>query len=233
MKAAHTKLSFDLRALSVPMVDVVIPVLNEEESIERCIIRLLEVGWKTDSIIVVDGGSQDHTIERVQQLGVPLLKATKGRASQLNTGALAGRGNALLFLHADTLVEKGSLENLVSALRNGAIGGCFQRRFDSASPILWLGSWLAAWRVKLFGITYGDQAMWVRRDVFEHTGHVPQQDHFEDVEMGLRWKALSRLEILTPPIRTSARRFGKTPLPTLVRDALRTLYYVAIRALTR
>ncbi len=231
MNPSGTKLSSPFHALSTPEIDVVIPTLNEEAHIELTLRLLFADGWKKEAITVVDGGSTDQTIALAESYGVTVRTCHCGRAEQLELGAQHSSRDALLFLHADTQLQRGSHDALKSALRSGAHAGCFKRQFSGKSWIFSLTSALAGLRAQLLGITYGDQAMWIRRDVLKTLDGVPQQACFEDVELGLRARKLGLLTVLSPPLLTSARRFNTGKLRTLWKDAFVTWRYVIRRIL--
>jgi hypothetical protein len=145
----------------------------------------------------------------------------------MNLGAAEARGRILLFLHADTLLPAGALTKIIEAVdRRGALGGGFSRRYRSGSIFLALTSRLAALRNRLFGWYLGDQALFVRQDIFEELGGYRDIAIFEDLDFSRRLRARGRTLTLTPPVFSSARRFAaQGPLRTTWNDLLLTRHY--------
>ena len=144
----------------------------------------------------------------------------------MNAGVDHSTADVLLFLHADTLVGSGSRLAIEKAIQTGAAGGCFLRYFRPETRRLHALSWLAAWRAWGLGIAYGDQGLWIRRDVFDALGHFPLQDTFEDVELALGISTQGPFEVLRPAISTSARRFEKRPGQLMDDARLTWRYYI-------
>ena len=214
----QTKLSSQYSVLSHPSCGIVIPTLNEENSLTDCLQQAFRAGWTPREIVVADGGSHDRTVEIAQQLQVEIFRAPPGRAQQMNAGAAALGSEILLFLHADTKLQPGSRDAIEAAVKQGAAGGCFLRYFRPETPKLHVLSWFAAWRAWGLGIAYGDQALWIRRDVFETLGRFPEIGVFEDVELALQIMEHGPFEVLRPAIMTDARRFVGKP-DQLMKDA--------------
>jgi rSAM/selenodomain-associated transferase 2 len=191
-------------------ISIVIPAWNEELELPRTL-EALEPGQVAREIIVVDAGSTDRTVAVAQAAGARIVQANRRqRAHQLNLGAQSAAGNILLFLHADTLLPPGGLGQIVRALSCPSIGGgAFARRFDSSAPFLKMTALLTDLRNGMIGWHLGDQAMFVRRDIFFAAGGFPPFDRFEDLEFSRRLGRCTRLVTLRPPVVTSARRFEK------------------------
>jgi rSAM/selenodomain-associated transferase 2 len=185
---------------------IIIPTLNEEAGIGAAIerARLLLPA----EIIVVDGGSDDGTVAAANSAD-QVLTAPRGRAFQQNAGAAACSGDVLLFLHADCWLEPGSLEQAAAAFADPlCIGGCFRQRIDAEGRrFRWLerGNVL---RVKLWWLAYGDQGIFVRREVFHQVGGFPPLGLMEDLYLMKRLRE-GRLALLDGPIHVSARRWEK------------------------
>lgn len=175
-------------------------------------------------VIVADGGSRDDTVDRAARAGARVVRAERGRARQLREGILAASGDVVLMLHADTRLPARWSEAVRRALSEpGVVGGAFRLRFDERSPGLALVEWGAWLRAALWRLPYGDQAIFVRRDVLEAVGGIPQVPVMEDVDLVQALKRRGRLALLPEPALTSARRYRE-------RGALRTwaLHVVAI-----
>jgi len=215
-------------------ISVIIPTLNESTTIARTLTRTVALGF--DEIIVSDGGSTDPTVPMVQACcdRVPatrLVTGPAGRARQLNTGARASGGEILLFLHADTELPLNAKTVIEAALADQAlVGGRFDVRFDR--PSRWGGmiSWFMNRRSRMTGIATGDQAIFIRRRVFEQIGGFPDIPLMEDIEFSRRVKRLGPTAPLTETVTTSFRRWEQHgPLRTiLLMWTLRFLYWLGV-----
>lgn len=201
------------------MVSVVIPAYNEEKALPHTLRELLRQGGDYE-VIVVDGGSTDRTIECVQEFtlstqhsalrSLRLLSAPKGRASQMNMGAKQAQGDWLLFLHADTVLPSGAIQRLNGMEVDRTIqAGGFMHRFSGDDWRLKLISFLDNFRCIRSRIIYGDQALFVRRPLFEQLGGFPNQPILEDVALCERLIAVTRPLLLSPAVVTDARKFLK------------------------
>jgi rSAM/selenodomain-associated transferase 2 len=183
-------------------------------------------------VILVDGGSDDATIQVAARFpAVRLLASPRGRARQMNAGARAARGDILLFLHADTWLPEGGLGAVSAALDDTrVVGGRFDVRFDSPRPVLRMIAFFMNLRSRVSGISTGDQAIFVRREVFETMGGYPDMPLMEDIELSRRLKRRGRLAALPSRVTTSARKWEREgALRTMaLMWALRFLYMVGV-----
>jgi len=213
------------------MLSIIIPVLNEAENIER-LLRELAVTCPDAEIIAADGGSRDGTLEVVQSFPrVRLVSGQRGRARQMNAGARVAGGNVLLFLHSDTHLPVGALRAIQGVWSHpGVVGGRFDVRFDSERPIFRLIAALMNLRSRLSGIFTGDQAIFLRREVFEELGGYPDIPLMEDVEFTRRLKRKGRLACLRLRATTSARRWEREGVlrTILLMWTLRFLYFIGV-----
>lgn len=193
--------------MSGPMLSVVVPVLNEGATIQTTLQTLQPWSAAGHEVIVVDGGSADDTVALARPLATAVLNAPKGRARQMNAGAAHAQGTVLLFLHADTRLPPGALESVQSAVVSGAVWGRFDVRISGRAGMLRVVSTLMNWRSRWTGIATGDQAIFVRRDVFEQAGGYPDQPLMEDIELSARLRRLARPACLRGPAVTSGRRW--------------------------
>jgi rSAM/selenodomain-associated transferase 2 len=184
---------------------VVIPTQNEADRVEHAIASARAAGVE---IIVADGGSRDATRERAAAAGARVLNGAPGRARQLDAGAKATQADAILFLHADTLLSPGWADALRAALADPAVvGGAFAFRFAEPGLALRVIEWGVRVRLALARLPYGDQALFARRDVLETIGGVPQVPIGEDIDLVRALQRRGRLALLPLPAVTSARRY--------------------------
>lgn len=185
-------------------ISIVIPTLNEADYIEQTIVGALATGAR--DIIVSDGGSTDRTVELARRY-CRTISSPRGRARQMNGGALMTTGDVLLFLHADTLLPQNGLAAVQKALSDPrCVGGCFRLRFDNPSRVLRMYGALTALPMK--SLCFGDRAHFVRRSIYEAVGGFPPIPVFEDLEMVKRLSEVGGFRVLRESVTTSARRFA-------------------------
>lgn len=192
------------------MVSVIIPAYNEEKALPATLQALVAQPGDYE-VILVDGGSTDRTAELAGAVSaVRLLVAPKGRASQMNAGAVIAQGEWLLFLHADTLLPSGAIQRLNEMESETAIqAGGFMHQFSGDDWRLKLISFLDNIRCIRSRIIYGDQALFVRRALFEQLGGFPSRPILEDVAFCERLITVTTPLLLSPPVVTDARKFLK------------------------
>lgn len=204
-------------------VSVILPTLNEEESIPAAIRSAREAG--ADEVIVVDGGSVDLTVENARPLADIVIGRPAGRAVQMNAGALVSSGDILLFLHADTLLPPAAVDAVRAAVRkDGICGGAFSVRLSLSSAaslyrkaILALTGRMIGARSRIFRAYTGDQGIFVRRKAFDAIGGIPEIPLMEDVEFSRRLTRLGKTLLLPARVTTSGRRWEASgPLRTIL-----------------
>jgi rSAM/selenodomain-associated transferase 2 len=220
-------------------ISVIIPTLNEERAITPTLAHTATLGF--DELIVVDGGSTDTTPARLESYRLSTqssalspvywVTAPPGRARQMNAGAKAGRGEVFLFLHADTQLPQDAKAVIDTVLADQQmVGGRFDVQFDH--PSMWgiMISKTMNWRSRLSGLATGDQALFVRRSVFEQMGGFTDMPLMEDIEFSRRLKQKGRTAALTATVTTSFRRWEQQgPLQTIfLMWTLRFLYWVGM-----
>lgn len=191
-----------------PRLSIVIPVLDEAHAIVAALQALASSRAQGVELLVVDGGSTDGTPALCAGLADAVLKGPRGRARQMNLGATAARGEALLFLHADTQLPSGALQAIDAALV-GALWGRFDVAIGGRSAMFPVIAALMNWRSAWTGIATGDQAIFVRHDVFDAAGGFPEQPLMEDIELSRRLRRRGRPARVRLPVRTSGRRWEK------------------------
>ena len=192
-------------------ISIIIPVLNESAAISGTLDHLQKVA-PTAELLVVDGGSEDGTPDIVRKTcpQARLLESHRGRARQMNLGAQEAGGDWLLFLHGDTRLPDGFLQALDRAEADGFEVGAFGLWIDGRHPLLPLLSWGATWRTRLRRIFLGDQAPFMRRQLFDRMGGFPLLSLMEDYEFSRRLRK-NRIPLFVSPLRvsTSGRRWDK------------------------
>ncbi len=185
---------------------IIIPTLNEAGSIEETITHLQKS--KAVEIVVVDGGSQDNTIELARSLGARVLSTDASKAVQMNVGAAESVGDVLLFLHADTRLPNNFDAKIMAAVdQSGFCAGAFSLGIDSDVRGLRFIERVANWRSRFFQMPYGDQALFICRDSFNEIGGFPDFPIMEDFELIRRLRRKGKISILPDCVRTSPRRY--------------------------
>ena len=189
-----------------PDISIILPILNEAHILAEALSGLPRS--PALEIILVDGGSTDATRKVAARFPwVRLLSAPRGRGAQMNAGARVARGGLFVFLHIDTVLTPDHVTALHRVAADPAVGaGAFALRLTPPTPFIRFIAWGANWRCRLFGLPYGDQAIFVRRDLFFTLGgfahHRP-----EDLDLVIRLRQLTRLRLLGPPVSSSGRQW--------------------------
>lgn len=191
------------------MLSVVIPTLNEEDSIGLTLAALQRLRADGNEVLLVDGGSMDGTVEMAEGLVDRVITGHRGRASQMNAGAEAARGDVLWFVHADTLVPVDAHEVIAHALMSGRHWGRFSVDLDAPGMVFRLIAWFMNRRSCMTGIATGDQAPFVRRALFVEVGGFPSIPLMEDVALSRALRDRSPPACLRRRVRTSARRWER------------------------
>lgn len=187
---------------------IVIPILNEAQVLPRLLERLLPLRRHGVEIVFVDGGSDDGSAVLAECGGFTVLHASRGRARQMNAGALAASGDVLLFLHADTVLPSGVTQLLERALGDGShVWGRFDVSISGRAAVLRVVAALMNQRSRLTGIATGDQAIFMIRGAYETVGGFPDQPLMEDIEMSRRLCRISRPACIAQKVVTSGRRW--------------------------
>jgi rSAM/selenodomain-associated transferase 2 len=188
---------------------IIIPVLDEAAGIEGCLAPLQALRARGVEVLVVDGGSRDRTRELAAPHCERVLEAPRGRARQLNAGAREAGGEALVFLHADTLLPERADAAVAQALERGARWGRFDVTISGSDRLLAIVSAMMNARSRLTGIATGDQAIFVRRADFRAAGGYPEIPLMEDVALSKSLKSIGRPACLRERVVTSGRRWER------------------------
>jgi rSAM/selenodomain-associated transferase 2 len=189
---------------------IIIPVLNEGDSIAAALDALADLRALGTEVIVVDGGSRDATVERAQLRADRVVLGPRGRALQMNAGAERASGDVLLFLHADTRLPAEAARLVLNGLdQSRRVWGRFDVKIDGRSRLLPVVAWLMRLRSRLTGIATGDQAIFLRREAFQVVGGFPTIALMEDIAICKRLKRLGRPLCLRACVTTSGRRWEK------------------------
>jgi rSAM/selenodomain-associated transferase 2 len=187
-------------------VSVIIPALNEESGLLTTLKSVQQCA--SQETIVVDGGSTDGTLDLAKSAGAKVLKSSPSRARQMNAGAALAEGEALLFLHADTLLPGNWLELVQHTLSQpGVAVGAFQFRIREPLRSKRLIEWGTNMRSELLALPYGDQGFFLKRALFEECGGFADQPIMEDVEFIRRMRREGQVVIARGSVQASGRRW--------------------------
>jgi rSAM/selenodomain-associated transferase 2 len=188
-------------------ISVVIPSWRDADNLQS-LLPGLAAQERIAETIVVDASGDDKAERIALASGATFLACpAPNRGDQMNLGAAASSGDVLLFQHCDTCLDEAHLEAIEVALADrNVVGGAFFRKFDGRHPrLMWLES-VARFLTRRGGTLYGDQSIFVRREVFERLGGFAKIPLMEDVEFSRRLRAAGKTAILDPPVASSARR---------------------------
>lgn len=207
---------------------IIIPTLNESTTLGELAASLVKMRGEFE-VIVADGGSSDGTPGIAREYGWRVVDSPRGRGQQMNRGAEPAMGEILLFLHADTRLPFDALGAIEEALRDDtAGGGNFSLRFGGSSREARLLTRIYP-LLRLFGMCYGDSAIFVRREIFERIGGYREFPLFEDVDLFKRLKKAGRFVRLPVYATTSSRRFeGRFVRTFVLWSMLQAFYWIGV-----
>jgi len=191
--------------LSAWRLSVIVPALNEADGIAACLRALAPLRARGHEVIVADGGSSDATRALAAPLADRIVAAPRGRARQMNAGAAAATGDALVFLHADSRLPAGADGLILGALRDRAWGR-FDIRIEGGASLFPVIAFFTNLRSRLTGIATGDQAIFVRRAAF---AGFPEIALMEDIAFSKAMKRASAPACLRERAATSGRRWER------------------------
>jgi len=188
-----------------PYLSVIIPALNEEGRIRETVIAARD---RDTEIIVVDGGSTDYTRDRAREAGAKVVISKKGRALQQNTGAASAKGKVLLFLHADTLLPARYVDHIFETLLpRRTAAGAFRFKTDCRVRLIGAVEWMTNVRSRVFLLPYGDQALFLKKSLFDSLGGFPPVSFAEDFFLVRLLRKYGRIRIAETEVLTSGRRW--------------------------
>lgn len=188
---------------------IIIPILNEARRIPQLLEELKPLAQNNCEIIVVDGGSEDGSVEMIERTEFIVERAACGRARQMNAGAARATGTILLFLHADTKLPDTADLLVKQALSNNSSScwGHFHVCIAGRPKMLRVVGFMMNIRSRLTNIATGDQAMFVKKTNFMTAGCFPEQLLMEDIELSKRLRTVSRPTCINSHVITSGRRW--------------------------
>jgi rSAM/selenodomain-associated transferase 2 len=188
-------------------ISAIIPTLNEPGELPETLRRLRQVSEVTE-ILVSDGGSTDATEELARQADARFLTGPPGRGGQLRRGVQLATGDVLLFLHADTWLPEDAGAAIADALANPAVvGGAFRKAFRDPHWLMAGSEFRCRLRMRCLQFAYADQAIFVRREILERIGGVPDVPLMEEHLLCRALRREGRLALADATVTTSARRF--------------------------
>jgi rSAM/selenodomain-associated transferase 2 len=191
-------------------ISLIIPTLNEAENIDSMLEGLLPLQQLGHEVIVVDGGSEDKTVELARHRADKVIQTAAGRAQQMNVGASQARGEVLWFIHADTQIPAHAAERILEVLQDrNNYWGRFDVQLSGKQFVLRIVEMLMNLRSCITGIATGDQGIFVRRNCFEAIGGFQPIPLMEDIEISRRLKTWSWPCCIRDKIVTSSRRWEK------------------------
>ena len=200
-------------------VSIIIPILNEENIIERLIKNLNKLEGEFE-VIFSDGGSSDKTVNIIENISnYKIVHSAKGRAKQLNNGVKESKYDILFFLHSDSIIEKDVLIKIEKFIKNNNKAGCLKIKFDSKKILMHICGFFSNLRVKLRHIAFGDQGIFIEKKLFNDIGMFDDIALMEDYKLSIKLKKVSPIKFIDSYIISSARRFEKNGI-------IRTMFYM-------
>ena len=210
-------------------ISIIIPVLNEEQSVKALLQQLQIYRQQGHEVIVVDGGSDDETVSISEPLADKVITSDSGRAKQMNKGVSESTNEVLWFLHADTSIP----ENVIEAIQESLIKndwGRFNIKLSGSNFLFRIIERMINIRSCLSGIATGDQGIFVKRNIFDSIGGYSEIPLMEDVVLSKKLKTISQPACTKETLTTSSRRWEKNGIikTILLMWYLRFLYWIGV-----
>ena len=211
------------------LVSIIIPVLNEEQSVKSLLQQLQIYRQQGHEVIVVDGGSDDETVSISKPLADKVITSYAGRAKQMNKGVAESTNEVLWFLHADTSIPENVIENIQKSLVKRDWGR-FNIKLSGAQFLFRIIEKMINIRSRLSGVATGDQGIFVKRNMFESVGGYSEIPLMEDVALSYKLKTISQPACIKETLTTSSRRWEKNGIikTILLMWYLRFLYWIGV-----
>ncbi|AFZ47855.1 glycosyl transferase family 2 [Cyanobacterium stanieri PCC 7202] len=211
-------------------ISIIIPVFNEEDFLKQNISFFTSL--ENTEIIFVDGGSQDETTNILERHNLRVvLSPVACRSYQMNLGAKLARGDILLFLHGDTLLPNNYGQAIIDILsQKCVVAGAFNLKIDQHLPLINFVCMMVKVRSHLFSLPYGDQGIFMKKEIFETLGGFPEMPIMEDFALIKQLQKIGKIKIADAAVVTSARRWQKLGVvkTTLINQIIIVGYYLRI-----
>ena len=207
------------RAPTSPILSIIVPVVNEAETVADTLSALKPFRQRGAEVIVVDGGSDDETALRAQPHADRVIRGPRGRAAQMNEGAKVASGFIFLFLPSDTtLPADADTQVMYGRARDTSVWGRFDMRLVGQHPLLPILARFLNWRSRISGIAAGEQVIFVQRETFFRIGGFADIPVMDDVDISKRLKAISPPICVTSRVTVPARSYDREGFWTALRD---------------
>jgi len=212
-------------------ISIIIPALNEEDSIKPLLQQLQKIREQGHEVIVVDGGSADKTVSLSELLADKVIASSAGRAIQMNKGASGSKNDILWFLHADSLIPEDAIKHIQQALNNKPWGR-FNIHLSGKNIVFRIIGSMMNLRSCLTGMVTGDQGIFIDKLLFNKTGGFPNIPLMEDIAMSKNLNKISRPACVKVKLITSGRRWEKNGILSTVflMWKLRFLFWIGVSA---
>lgn len=190
------------------MISIIIPIYNEEELLKEKFEYFKNLAQQAE-LIFVNGNSSDKSVSIASKIS-KVISTQKGRAHQLNIGTAQAQHNILLFLHADTTISPRNISKIYSKLsKSNIIGGCFSQKIEGTNILYPWIAFTGNLRARISHVFYGDQGIFVKKNIFQEIGGFPEVDICEDIYFCKKLKKHGKLCVFPEKIICSPRRWEK------------------------